>query len=62
MFVHPWPKLDHFAIYVNAGALMIITNIIFLLISEKNWRTRSEIKLLLDENFIFVVIQDEQFF
>jgi hypothetical protein len=39
-----------------------MTNVTFLLISEKNWRTRSEIKLLLDENFIFVVIQDEQFF
>jgi hypothetical protein len=62
MFVHPWPKLDHFTIYIKVGALLIITNVTFLLISEKSWRTRSEIKLLLDENFIFVVIQDEQFF
>jgi hypothetical protein len=59
MFVHPWPKLDDFTIYVKAGALLIITNVTFLLISEKNWRTKSEIKLLLDENFIFAVIQDE---
>jgi hypothetical protein len=73
MFVHPWPKLDHFTIYVKARDLLIITNVTFvLLISEKkNWRTRSEINLLLDENlyvkcwkkdFIFAVIQDEQFF
>jgi hypothetical protein len=32
MFVH---LLDHFTIYVKAGAILIITNVTFLLISEK---------------------------